>query len=179
MADMTPGELLEALSADTTKQLSTFKEELKTELEATMDQIVQKTMAAAQAAQRAEEQPQVELEQPEEPEPEAPDAAPEGEAATPHDVNPTLKDRRRAGRIIERYYPQELKNQRVEGTVEVWVYVDAEGKVQDSRVNTSSGDERLDNAALRAARELEFNPAQNRGDPVRVWVSVPITFSVR
>ena len=72
-----------------------------------------------------------------------------------------------------------MKNRRIGGTVEVWVYIDAEGKVQESRVNTSSGNERLDNAALTAARELEFNPAQNRGDPVPVWVSVPITFSVR
>lgn len=142
-------------------------------------------VAGAEAAEEDEqpeaqvEQPDDELEQPVEPEPEAPPAAPAGEEATPHDVNPTLKDRRRAGRIIERYYPQELKNRRVEGTVEVWVYIDVEGKVQESRVNTSSGDERLDNAALRAAREFEFNPAQNRGDPVPVWVSVPITFSVR
>ena len=135
-------------------------------------------VAGAEAA-RGDEQPEAELEQPEEPEPEAPAAAPEGEAATPHDVNPTHKDLRRAGRIIERYYPQDLKNRRIGGTVEVWVYIDAEGKVQESRVNTSSGNERLDNAALTAARELEFNPAQNRGDPVPVWVSVPITFSVR
>jgi TonB family protein len=34
----------------------------------------------------------------------------------------------------------------------------------------------MDEAALDVARVMKFSPAKNRGRPVPVWVSIPITF---
>ncbi len=61
----------------------------------------------------------------------------------------------------------------------VWVFADELGAVTDSQVKETSGLRELNEAAERAAWETQFTPAYNRGEPVPVWVAVPITFSVR
>lgn len=65
------------------------------------------------------------------------------------------------------------------GTVAVWFFIDAEGRVVRTLVNESSGYDELDEAALRVAGRLRFSPAWNRDRRVPVWVSLPITFQVR
>jgi protein TonB len=98
---------------------------------------------------------------------------------TPYTVKPEIKDRRRAVRIVERYYPKLLKEAGIGGTVNVWVFIDTEGRVKNAVVQASSGNKALDEAALKAAREFEFTPALNRDKRVPVWVAIPIVFSVR
>ncbi len=92
---------------------------------------------------------------------------------------PEVKNRREAVRIVEREYPDLLKDAGIEGTVQVYVFIDKDGQVQNAQVNNSSGNKSLDEAALKAAQQFEFTPALNRDQKVAVWISIPITFSVR
>lgn len=98
---------------------------------------------------------------------------------TPYTVKPELKNRRGAVQIVEKYYPQLLKDAGIGGTVQVWVFIDTNGQVENSKVQKSSGNRQLDDAALRAAQEFSFTPALNRDKRVPVWINIPITFSVR
>lgn len=95
---------------------------------------------------------------------------------TPYTVAPRIKDSRRAARIVESFYPAILKNAGIGGTVVVWAFIDSQGVVQNSEMNTSSGNPALDRAAVDAVREFEFTPALNRDAQVPVWVALPITF---
>ena len=61
----------------------------------------------------------------------------------------------------------------------MYFFIDADGDVQDVRINESSGHPALDDAALRVADVYRFTPALNRDERVPVWVSFPITFQVR
>ncbi len=98
---------------------------------------------------------------------------------TPFTVKPELKNRRKTGQVIERSYPRLLKEAGIGGTVTLWVFIDTEGVVQNSKVFKSSGHKALDDAALTASRAFTFTPALNRDKKVPVWISIPITFSVR
>lgn len=97
---------------------------------------------------------------------------------TPYTVRPELKNRRAAGRIVERNYPKLLKDAGIGGAVNVWVFIDTNGEVQNAQVQKGSGNSALDDAALKSAREFSFTPALNRDKRVPVWVSIPITFAV-
>lgn len=97
----------------------------------------------------------------------------------PYDTPPVLRDRDRVSRILEREYPSRLRDAGVTGTVELWLYVEADGRVTDAEVRESSGNEALDAAAVRVGRQMRFRPALNRDRPTAVWVRQPITFRVR
>ena len=97
---------------------------------------------------------------------------------TPMTVRPEIKDRRAALRIVERNYPKLLKDAGIGGAVNIWVFIDTNGAVQNATVAKSSGNKALDSAALKSAREFSFTPALNRDKRVPVWVSIPITFAV-
>jgi len=103
----------------------------------------------------------------------------EAPAFTPFTVAPTLKNRDEVARTLEREYPPMLRDAGIGGSVNVWLFIDEQGAVQDVRVNKSSGFEALDDAALRVGSQMEFTPALNRDERVVVWVSIPITFQVR
>ena len=102
-----------------------------------------------------------------------------GPPRTPFTVAPELRDRAAAVRTIERFYPSLLRDAGIGGEVLVWVHIDTLGVVQETRVQSSSGHAKLDEAALEAARRLEFRPAVNLDRKVAVWVAIPINFSVR
>lgn len=98
---------------------------------------------------------------------------------TPFTVRPEIKNRREAVRIVERAYPKLLRDAGIGGNVNIWVFIDVNGKVKNAQVQKSSGNASLDNAALMAAQKFEFTPALNRDKRVSVWVAIPISFSVR
>ena len=114
---------------------------------------------------------------------EAPDSVSRVEAPgpsfTPFTVAPTLRNRDEVARALEREYPPLLRDAGIGGTVVVWMFIDVEGRVTDTRVHTPSGHEALDGAALAVAEAMRFSPALNRDTKVPVWVSLPITFQVR
>jgi len=62
------------------------------------------------------------------------------------------------------------------GKVMLRVYVSAQGRAERVEVRTSSGSQRLDQAARAAVEQWKFVPARQGDDPVAAWVIVPITF---
>lgn len=98
---------------------------------------------------------------------------------TPYTVSPDLRNRDEVGRALEREYPPLLRDAGLGGRVNVWLFINEEGIVQNTRVNESSGHPSLDEAALKVANVMRFSPALNRDKRVPVWVSIPITFQVR
>ncbi|TVP44988.1 MAG: M56 family peptidase [Gemmatimonadales bacterium] len=103
----------------------------------------------------------------------------DGPRFTPFTEAPEVRNRAAVGRALEREYPPLLRNAGIGGTVLVYFFVDAEGRVADVRLEESSGHEALDSAGLRVAEVFEFAPARNRGEPVPVWIQIPITFTTR
>jgi TonB family protein len=97
----------------------------------------------------------------------------------PYDTPPKLVNTEEIRTILKRYYPKDLKEAGVGGRVELWIYVDAIGKVHKSEVKTSSGHVLMDEAAEMVASEMVFKPALNRDKKTDVWVSQWITFRVR
>lgn len=99
---------------------------------------------------------------------------------TPYEVEPVLRNREEFGRALERSYPSTLREAGIGGTVILWVRIDEEGAVRDSRVVTSSGQESLDALAQELMRSTaEFSPALNRDQKVAVWIQLPVTFRTR
>ena len=95
---------------------------------------------------------------------------------TPYTRQVILRNREEVGAALEEEYPALLRGAGVGGRAEVWLLIDAQGVLRDTRIDQSSGHEALDLAALRVARVMRFSPAMNGEVPVPVWVSIPITF---
>ena len=98
---------------------------------------------------------------------------------TPYTVQPDIKNRSEIARALEREYPPLLRDAGIGGTVQVWFFINEEGRVQRTQVNSSSGHKALDDAAINVANIIEFTPALNRDKRVPVWISLPITFVTR
>ena len=75
-------------------------------------------------------------------------------------------------------YPESLVKQGIGGTVVLIVDVAADGRMTGSRIDRSSGDEKLDDAAQAAAASWKFIPAINHGKAVASQVRVPIEFKL-
>ena len=73
-------------------------------------------------------------------------------------------------------YPQEALAQGVRGIVILELVLDAQGKVESTTVIRSVPG--LDEAAIAAARQWEYEPTKVDGKPVRVRLTVPITFAL-
>jgi protein TonB len=56
--------------------------------------------------------------------------------------------------------------------------VDEQGRVQNPQV-TRGVHKLLDQAALEAVRQMTFRPGKQRGKPVKVQMSLPVTFRLR
>ena len=74
------------------------------------------------------------------------------------------------------HYPDSARRDGKEGRVLLRVLVDDEGRTKAIEVNTSSGHEMLDQAAIAALRKWRFVPARASGNPIETWVKVPIEF---
>ena len=98
---------------------------------------------------------------------------------TPFTVAPTIQNRSEVIRAMEREYPPLLRDAGIGGSVRVFFFIDENGSVQDYRIDSSSGHQSLDDAALAVADVYLFTAALNRDKKVPVWVSFPITFQVR
>jgi len=97
----------------------------------------------------------------------------------PRDVDPKLKNPGEVQRLLQRLYPPSLRDAGIGGHVVLWLFVDDQGKVVKTQVQTSSGYDALDAAAAKVAANMEFKPAINRDKPIGVWISQPITFEVK
>jgi protein TonB len=99
-------------------------------------------------------------------------------AFTPYTVAPELRNREEIGTLLQDMYPRLLRDAGIGGRVIMWIFVDANGQVRNTRVNMTSQLPELDSAAVRVSRRMQFRPAQNRDVRVPVWVSIPVVFSV-
>ena len=97
---------------------------------------------------------------------------------TPMTQRPELLNADEVTRVLVREYPALLRDAGVGGTVVVWIYLDTQGAVQNTKVNVTSGYDQLDVAALAVANTMRFTPAYNRDQKVPVWVQIPVTFRV-
>ncbi len=75
-------------------------------------------------------------------------------------------------------YPQMAKMAGVEGRVTVQFVVNEEGSVTDAVVLKGIG-AGCDEEALRAVLSSKFKPGKQRGKPVKVKMSLPVTFKLR
>jgi TonB family protein len=73
-------------------------------------------------------------------------------------------------------YPDAARNSGITGTVIVQALVDREGKVRETHVTRSIPG--LDEAAVHAVEQWVFKPARSKGEPVAVWVAVPVRFNL-
>jgi protein TonB len=76
-------------------------------------------------------------------------------------------------------YPYEELVAGVEGRVMIRAFVRVDGRVGELSIFTSSGSQRLDQAALAAVRIWRFEPARRRGQLIGRDVIIPVTFSIR
>ena len=75
-------------------------------------------------------------------------------------------------------YPESLWDAGVEGETILELLVSEEGGVDSITVETSSGYEEFDSAAVVGARDLEFEPAQRGERNVAVRVLLPVQFNL-
>jgi protein TonB len=75
-------------------------------------------------------------------------------------------------------FPAEARKSKISGTVLLLVEVDENGRPSQVTLRRSSGNEILDNAALRAVRNWRFEPARSEGRPIRARVEVPVRFAL-
>lgn len=99
-----------------------------------------------------------------------------GPVFTPFTVAPRVLNRDEVQRAMAEAYPPQLRDAGIGGTVRVYFYVDEDGVTQEYRIDESSGNPALDEAALSVADVYRFSPALNRDQRVPVWVVFPITF---
>jgi TonB family protein len=56
------------------------------------------------------------------------------------------------------------------------ILIDKDGQVVDMKVIKSAGHPDLDTAAMKAVRSVQWKPATKKGEPVDVWVAIPVIF---
>jgi len=75
-------------------------------------------------------------------------------------------------------YPELARQAGIEGQVVVKARVDVDGSIMYAEVMKSSGNQSLDEAAVKAAYNAKFTPAKQRDQAVRVDVSIPYRFTL-
>lgn len=75
-------------------------------------------------------------------------------------------------------YPARSIQRHESGQVNIQVVVDTSGRVHDARVVSSSGFDRLDEAALKAARRSTFYPYMEHGRPMYAKAIIPYRFNL-
>ena len=80
---------------------------------------------------------------------------------------------------IRSKYPTFDKQVGNEGKVTVRCYINKDGYVEDLHVIKGVPNSGLDKAAIDAVKKTRFKPATKDGKPIGVWMTVPITFSIK
>jgi len=75
-------------------------------------------------------------------------------------------------------YPLVARRMGYQGKVVLNVEVLAEGRAGEVKLQTSSGHDILDRAALQTVQTWKFSPATHFGQPITQWFLVPIKFSL-
>ena len=94
-------------------------------------------------------------------------------------VEPYYLNKRELQRALAFEYTAYFRNRGIGGQTIVWLLVDERGRVTKQQIKKISGYRKLDDAALRVSRQARFSPAKHCGEPVAVWVALPISFRAR
>lgn len=73
-------------------------------------------------------------------------------------------------------YPSTARRRGYQGTVTLEVMVTESGSVQKINIFKSSGYTVLDKAAIKAVKNWGFSPATRFGNPMAMWVKIPVQF---
>ena len=76
-------------------------------------------------------------------------------------------------------YPQPARLRGQEGVVLLHAEILPEGRTGVLKIKTSSGYDLLDQSALDTVRSWRFEPARRMGQPVAVWVDIPVRFVLK
>lgn len=95
---------------------------------------------------------------------------------TPFTVAPSILNRDEVVAAMVREYPPLLRDAGIGGTVRVYFFINEEGRVEQVRLDQSSGHPAIDDAAMNVAGAYQFSAALNGDEKTPVWVSFPITF---
>jgi protein TonB len=76
-------------------------------------------------------------------------------------------------------YPEIARKAGVEGRVMVHVQIDEKGKVVNTRILQSLGNNGCDEAAVEAIKKVKWKPAMQRDRAVKVWVAIPVVFKLK
>jgi TonB family protein len=95
------------------------------------------------------------------------------------EVQPRIRNGAAITRESERIYPPGLRDAGIGGTVSVRLRVMEDGRVDPESVQVTRTDhDALREPAIQLARQLVLTPARVNGRPVKVWIEVPLYFSV-
>lgn len=115
------------------------------------------------------------------PEPAAPVAPPAEAKPAPMPAEPALTQARFDADYLRNPappYPPLSKRMGEEGKVVLRVSVNPQGAADSVEIKTSSGSQRLDDAALNTVRQWKFIPAKRGDTAAHSWVLVPIIFKL-
>lgn len=74
-------------------------------------------------------------------------------------------------------YPEWARRKGISGTVLVHALIGEDGRIKETRVIKSIAE--LDDYAVRSVKQWRFKPAMTGGEPVAVWVAIPVKFTLR
>jgi TonB family protein len=77
---------------------------------------------------------------------------------------------------VEPKYPEFARRARMSGVVIVEGVISARGEVESARIVKSTTETILNESALEAVRQWRYEPARFRGQPVRVYLTITVTF---
>lgn len=80
-------------------------------------------------------------------------------------------------RTVSPEHPPELRQKLINGDAEVECLITEEGRVAETRVTAASQPE-FGAAAMAAARQWEFKPAERNGTPIAMRVRIPFAFQM-
>lgn len=96
------------------------------------------------------------------------------------DQLPELLSPREAQRMLERVYPDILRDAGVTGRTTVTMVIDKDGTVEPGSVTVQeSTHDAFREAAVRAAQRFRFRPAKLHGQPVAVSIAIPIEWTIQ
>jgi protein TonB len=96
------------------------------------------------------------------------------------DQLPELLSPREAQRMLERVYPNMLRDAGVTGHTTVLLVIDKDGKVEPGSVTVQeTTHDAFREAAVRAAERFRFRPAKLHGQPVAVSIAIPIDWQIQ
>lgn len=76
------------------------------------------------------------------------------------------------------HYPEIAKRAGIQGRVILNVLVNKNGNVDSVNVLKSLGESGCDEAAIAAVQAVQWKPAKFQGQPVNVWVGIPVVFKL-